>query len=218
MDPLKKVVIIDYESSNLFSVLQACKHVGLEAVISRNKKDIVGARGVILPGVGAFGDAMENLRRLDFIEPIKDVIQSGIPFMGVCLGMQLLFTESEEFGNSKGMDIINGSIRRFPKTESSGKRITVPQISWNRILEPHKNVWKNSPLSTLDNGEFMYFVHSFYAVPQNNEDVLAETEYQGITYCSAVRSKNVFAAQFHPEKSAAKGLLIYKNWANALAN
>jgi glutamine amidotransferase len=216
MNRSDKVVIIDYELSNLFSVQQACRFVGLDAVISRDKREILGARGVILPGVGAFGDAMENLERLDLIAPIKDVIAAGTPFMGICLGMQLLFTESEEFGAHKGLDIIQGSIRRFPKQEPGGSRIRVPQISWNRVQKPGNRSWEQTPFSDLDQGEFMYFVHSFYALPQHREDVLSETGYHTITYCSGVQKQNVFATQFHPEKSAEKGLTIYKNWAKTL--
>jgi imidazole glycerol-phosphate synthase subunit HisH len=215
MNLSKKVVIVDYESSNLFSVQQACKHVGLEAVIGTGKQDILQADAVILPGVGAFGDAMDNLKRLDFIEPIKEVIQAGIPFMGVCLGMQLLFSESEEFGSRKGLNVIEGTIRHFPKSAPHGERARVPQISWNRIKRPDAGRWRDTPFETLTDGEFMYFVHSYYAEPLNKKDVLSETEYQGITYCSSVQNKNVFATQFHPEKSAAKGLSIYKNWAKA---
>jgi len=218
MQPSKKVIIIDYESSNLFSVQQACRHVGVEAQISRNREDILGADGVILPGVGAFGDAMNNLTRLDLVEPIRDVIRAGVPFMGVCLGMQLLFTESEEFGNNKGLNIIEGRIRRFPTSSSSKERIRIPQISWNRIHEPVPDRWKQTPLSGLAEGEFMYFVHSYYADPDDKAHVLSSTNYDGITYCSSVQKNNVFATQFHPEKSAATGLLIYKNWAKALAN
>jgi glutamine amidotransferase len=218
MQPSKKVIIIDYESSNLFSVQQACRHVGVEAQISRNREDILGADGVILPGVGAFGDAMNNLTRLDLVEPIRDVIRAGVPFMGVCLGMQLLFTESEEFGNNKGLNIIEGRIRRFPTSSSSKERIRIPQISWNRIHEPVPDRWKQTPLSGLAEGEFMYFVHSYYADPDDKAHVLSSTNYDGITYCSSVQKTNVFATQFHPEKSAATGLLIYKNWAKALEN
>ncbi len=218
MQPSKKVIIIDYESSNLFSVQQACRHVGVEAQISRNREDILGADGVILPGVGAFGDAMNNLTRLDLVEPIRDVIRAGVPFMGVCLGMQLLFTESEEFGNNKGLNIIEGRIRRFPTSSSSKERIRIPQISWNRIHEPVPGRWKQTPLSGLAEGEFMYFVHSYYADPDDKAHVLSSTNYDGITYCSSVQKTNVFATQFHPEKSAATGLLIYKNWAKALEN
>ena len=208
-----KVVIIDYESSNLFSVQQACKFVGLDAVISRKKEDILNAKGIILPGVGAFADAMDNLVRLDLIAPIKEVIQANTPFMGICLGMQLLFTESEEFGSTKGLAVIDGLIKKFPNNALKNHQVKIPQISWNKILKPETKQWIDTPFNDLESGELMYFVHSYYAEPQNKNDIFSETNYANITYCSSIQKQNVFATQFHPEKSASKGLSIYKNWA-----
>jgi len=211
------IVILDYGLGNLFSVQHVCEHLGYETRITQDKNDIASADAVILPGVGAFGDAIRNMHSLDLVSPVKDFISSGKPFMGVCLGMQLLFSESEEFGTHKGLDIIGGSIKKFPSVTAAGNRIRVPQISWNHVLQTGKG-WNGSPLAGMENGMYMYFVHSYYAVPADPEVVLTETEYEGIRYCSAVKKGNVFATQFHPEKSAAKGIEIYKNWLNEVDN
>lgn len=213
-----QVVIVDYQMSNLFSVKHACDFVGLNSIISSDKKDLLSASAIILPGVGAFGDAMDNLKRLDLVNPIKDFIQSGHPFLGICLGMQLLFSESEEFGSHKGIDVIKGSVVRFPKHDKEGKAIKVPQIGWNNIYHPqdHKT-WENSYFENVNNKEFMYFVHSYFVKPDKKDSIFSLTTYEEIEYCSALRFKNVFATQFHPEKSGPKGLLIYKNFAQSIS-
>ncbi len=210
----KNVVIIDYGLGNLFSVKQAFIHLGVTPVITIEKDVIANASALVLPGVGAFGEAMDNLRKLDLIIPILDFIGSGKPFLGVCLGMQLLFEESEEFGNHKGLAVIPGSIKKFPKFNLKQEKMRVPQIGWNQIKKStySKKNWENTPLSTIRDGEYMYFVHSFYAPITGSDFVLSETTYEDITYCSSVLKNNVFAAQFHPEKSAGEGLNIYKNW------
>lgn len=210
------VTIIDYQISNLFSVKHACEFLGIEAEISSDKEKLLKSDAAILPGVGAFGDAMQNLKKLDLIEPIKEFIDSGKPFMGICLGMQLLFSESEEFGNHTGLNIIPGRVTKFPSTNQQGVMVKIPQIGWNQIYEPTESKWKNSPLETLKNNEFMYFVHSYFAKPDDDETVLSCTEYQGIEYCSSLLRKNVFATQFHPEKSGKEGMKIYSNWVKSI--
>ncbi|OFX78117.1 MAG: imidazole glycerol phosphate synthase, glutamine amidotransferase subunit [Bacteroidetes bacterium GWE2_29_8] len=215
MDKIK-IVIIDYKLSNLFSVEHACKYFGVEPIISSDWNELKDADGVILPGVGAFADAMYNLNDLDLIAPIKDYIESGRPFMGICLGLQLLFTESEEFKNTKGLDIIRGQIKKFSSIKNE-KKIKVPQIGWNNILKKNNaDNWETSALKSIKENEYMYFVHSFYAVPSNQEDILCVTNYEQIKYCSAILKNNIFATQFHPEKSARKGLIIYENWLNKI--
>lgn len=206
----KKIVIVDYQLGNLFSVHQACLNEGVDATISSEKSVLLKADALILPGVGAFGDAMNSLNKLDLVEPIKDFVSSGKPFMGVCLGLQLLFFESEEFGSFKGLGLVQGTVRKFATRDSKNKKILVPQIAWNQIHE--KNSWKQTPLQGIKNGEYMYFVHSFYVCPENPSELLSETTYGDVTYCSSIRKNNIFAAQFHPEKSAVEGLKIYKNW------
>lgn len=209
------VAIIDYDMGNLYSVQRACEHVGLEAVIAKERKQILEAAGVILPGVGAFGDAMAHLKKLDLVTVIKDYVATGRPLLGICLGMQLLMSHSEEFGSHGGLDIIEGSVVKFPDRDNQGRILKVPQVGWNRIFIPEgkdENFWGSSPLNGIADGEFMYFVHSFYANPAAEDAVLSVSTYEDITYCSAFQKENVFAAQFHPERSAQFGLKIYKNW------
>jgi len=214
----KKVAIIDYRAGNLYSVQHACSFIGLDSIITSDKKEILKADGAILPGVGAFGEAMDNLREMDLIRPIEDFVASGKPFMGVCLGLQLLFSESEEFGLHKGLNLIEGKVIKFPNKNNKGQIIKVPQIGWNQISPPKsdQDIWKNSPLASTTSGEFMYFVHSFYVVPSSREDLLSSTNYEGIEYCSSVQRNNIFATQFHPEKSAIEGIKIYQNWAKTV--
>jgi glutamine amidotransferase len=192
---------------NLFSVSHACSHAGIDAVVTRDPSEILRADGVILPGVGAFGDAMKNLSKLDLIPVIKDAIGSGKPFMGICLGLQLLFCESEEFGAFKGLGIISGTVKQFPKSFEN-RKIKVPQVGWNRIFKQKEEpVLKNVP-----DGSFMYFVHSYYVEPTDKSTVLTNTDYEGLRYCSGIQHDNIIAFQFHPEKSAATGLGIYQSW------
>jgi len=210
-----QVALIDYEMGNMFSVKRACEYAGLKPIITSDKSVIMNSDAAILPGVGAFGDAMKNLKKLDLISPIKEFIASGKPFMGICMGMQLLLSESEEFGNHRGLNIIEGSVVRFPSNNGKGQKIKVPQVGWNRIFQVSANVedWSKSPLKNTRNGEFMYFVHSYYSVPSNNEVVLTNTTYEVTKFCSSILYNNVFAVQYHPEKSAAEGIKMYKNWA-----
>ena len=208
-----KVAIIDYQLGNMFSVKQACEFLGYEASITSSSKELEQADYAILPGVGAFGDAMKNMERLDLVEPIRDFIAAGKPFMGVCLGLQLLFTESEEFGSYKGLNVVDGMVKKFPPQATDGQQLKVPQIEWNQIYES-KNGWKKSPLQQCTNGDYMYFVHSYYVEPADEKLVLSETVYGGLRYCSSIIKDNIFACQFHPEKSGQHGVDIYKTWFN----
>ncbi len=210
---MKKVIIVDYKLGNLFSVNQALINIGLDVKISFNPADIEQADALVLPGVGAFKDAMQNLTNLDLKEPIKKFIKSGKPFLGICLGLQLLFTESEEFGSSEGLDVISGKVKRFANRTNSGELQKVPQISWNSISKASKTGWQNTPLMHLDDEEDVYFVHSFYVDPADEKIVLSKTTYGDLTYVSSILKGNIFACQFHPEKSAEEGLKIYRTWA-----
>ena len=208
----KKVVIIDYELGNLFSVKQACETVGIQAVVGSTPEDLATAGALILPGVGAFKEAMNNLFRLDLVDTIKKRVAEKIPLMGICLGQQLMFSESEEFGACKGLDLVPGVIKKFPSVYSEIK-VKVPQIGWNRVAPFDEGRWAGSPMCDIHDKDFMYFVHSYYVTPETDEFKLATTNYMGMEYCSAVFRDNLFATQFHPEKSGTKGLSIYKNWA-----
>lgn len=208
---LKKVVIIDYQLGNLFSVKQACDTVGINSEISSNREDILNADALILPGVGAFIEAMNNLKKFGLDTAIQIKVSGGTPIFGICLGQQLLFTESEEFGAGKGLDLISGIIKRFPETIEE-RKVKVPHIAWN-IIFTLKQEWGKSALKDLNNNEFMYFIHSYYVKPFDDDCILTLTNYDGIEFCSSILKNNIFATQFHPEKSADKGISIYKNWA-----
>lgn len=212
----RTIAIVDYQMGNLFSVQRACEQVGLRPVVTANVSVIMRADALVLPGVGAFGDAMAILSRLDLIAPIKDFIASGRPFMGICLGLQLLMSESEEFGSHRGLDLIKGTVVKFPTAGPGGRAVKVPQVGWNRIYRPENagnGAWVRSPLAGIANSEYMYFVHSFYAVPEDSRVVLSRTNYEGTEYSSSVLKDNIFACQFHPEKSSTEGMKIYHNFA-----
>jgi len=223
MNDLKKknVGIVDYGLGNLFSIKHACASAGMTAEITSSKIKLLRADAVILPGVGAFGDAMNALRRLDLIETIKDIGESDKPLIGICLGMQLLFTESNEFGLFKGLDLIEGEVVKFDKFREPNVKLKVPQICWNRIYSVDENGfektgkhspsnWHNTLLEKIENGSFMYFVHSYYCIPSDSSVDLTRTIYGTTTYCSALKKKNVYGFQFHPERSGTTGLKIYK--------
>ncbi|CAN5667690.1 imidazole glycerol phosphate synthase subunit HisH [soil metagenome] len=214
---LPKVAIIDYEMGNMFSVEHACRNVGLDPVITSDPKTILSADAAILPGVGAFSECMNNLRKFDLVSVIKEFIDSKKPFIGICLGLQLLFTESEEFGLTKGLDIISGVVRKFPALNPDGFKLRVPQIGWNHIYKKDRR-WKNSILNDTTEKEFMYFVHSYYVIPENQKDILTLTNYCGLEFCSAVHRGNINAFQFHPEKSAENGLKVYRNFKRLIDN
>jgi glutamine amidotransferase len=208
---LKNVVIIDYQLGNLFSVKQACDTVGINAKISSNRQEILNADALILPGVGAFIEAMNNLKKFGLDTAIQIKVKGGTPIFGICLGQQLLFTESEEFGAGKGLDLISGLIKRFPETIYE-RKVKVPHIAWNTIFKLNQE-WRISALCDLNNNDFMYFIHSYYVKPSDESCILTLTNYDGIEFCSSILKNNIFATQFHPEKSADKGITIYKNWA-----
>jgi len=216
MQNQKKIVIVDYGMGNLFSVQQAFTHLGYQTLASSTPREIASADALVLPGVGAFGDAMDNLKKQDLIQPIFDFIETGKPFLGICLGMQLLFSESEEFGNHKGLNLIEGAVRKFPSKDSLERKLKVPQIAWNKIHKPENISWKATPFEHIHDGEFMYFIHSYYTLPAQKNDEIATTNYGFFQYCSAVKKHNIFAVQFHPEKSANKGLKIYDEWSKAI--
>ena len=207
----KNVVIVDYGHGNLFSINQACIQVGYNPIISSSQSEIAKADSLILPGVGAFKVAMEELRNKNLIEPIFEFVKKGNYLMGVCLGMQLLFDSSEEFGNNKGLGLVTGTVEKFP-TLKNGVKIRVPHIGWNNIHKYHnENSWNSTPLENISEQDYLYFIHSYYAKPADLNNVLSVSHYQELEFCSSVQKDNVFGFQFHPEKSAEQGLSIYKN-------
>jgi imidazole glycerol-phosphate synthase subunit HisH len=214
MSESKSVAIIDYGMGNLFSVERACSRAGLNSRITGDPGVVRAAAALILPGVGAFGDAMDNLKRMGLVEAIKDVIAAGKPLLGICLGMQLLMDESEEFGNHRGLGVFKGRVLKFPLSGPAGK-IKVPQVGWNKISVPVNEPlsWQGTCLDGIADNEYMYFVHSFYVEPADDTIVLSRTRYEEIDYCSAIKLGSVFACQFHPERSADVGIRLYRNFA-----
>lgn len=208
---MKKIAIIDYGLGNLFSVQQACLNLGMDAEITSDHSKIKNAHGIILPGVGAFAKAMENFNEKGLTDLVKTEVKKGKPFMGVCLGLQLLANSSEEFATTEGLGLIPGKVVKFPHMTKDNKVIRVPQIGWNKLQNPGVD-WERSPLQGISKEDYFYFVHSFYISPDSKDVVLTQTEYEGVTYASSLLKDNIFAVQYHPEKSGEKGLLIYKNW------
>ncbi|MBN1594409.1 imidazole glycerol phosphate synthase subunit HisH [candidate division FCPU426 bacterium] len=200
------VAIVDYHMGNLHSVQKACTVAGLKSTFVSRAKEIRRAKAVILPGVGAFGHAMRHLQRQHLVGVLKEAAFSGKPFLGICLGMQLLFETSEEFGKHRGLGVFPGRVRPFPK------HLKIPHMGWNSLSLKGRH-----PLMQgLVDGTYMYFVHSFYCEPKDPKILLATTAY-GIEVAAAVGSKNICALQFHPEKSQTCGLKIYHNLARLLA-
>jgi glutamine amidotransferase len=199
------IAIIDYGMGNLRSVFKAFEAVGHPAVVTRDPKVIREAARVVLPGVGAFGDCMANLERYGLVEPIRATVESGKPFLGICLGLQLLFTESEEFGLHKGLGIIPGKVMRF----SLDPRMKVPHMGWNQVF------WERScpVFEGIPSGANWYFVHSYFVEPIDRAVVMGTTDY-GVPFVSSIWRDNVLACQFHPEKSQAVGLRLIKNFGN----
>lgn len=207
--PQLNVAIIDYKLSNLFSVAHACDYVGLNAKITSDPIDIKNADALILPGVGAFADAISNLRKFKLIDPLLDHINKRKPFMGVCLGLQLLFEESDEFGIHKGLGVLKGNVKKLPDKSSQKKLIRVPHIGWDKVHLKSKS----SYFKDFNDQDFAYFVHSYYVNPKEFDIIAGVTNYEGFEFVSAVQKGNLFAVQFHPEKSGPKGPLLYKNFA-----
>lgn len=203
------IAIIDYGMGNLRSVQKAFEKVGFQATVTADPRVVLEADKIVLPGVGAFADCMHNLEQGGFIEPILKVIADGRPFFGICLGLQLLFTESEEFGIHKGLNVIPGKVLRFPEgLEENGEALKVPHMGWNQLtLCGESPVFKG-----IDGGTNVYFVHSYFVKPDDERLIAATTSY-GLEFCSAIRKDNVMATQFHPEKSQEKGLQMLKNFA-----
>ncbi len=195
------IAIIDYDAGNVKSVEKALQALNQEVIITKDKELLLKADKVILPGVGAFGDAMEKLHTYGLVEVIQKLIEMKKPFLGICLGLQLLFEESEESPGVKGLGILKGKIVRFPQND-----LKVPQIGWNSLEFPKKSVL----FEGMNGGEYVYYVHSYYLKAE--EDIVVATTEYGVTVHAAVEKNNVFACQFHPEKSSGVGLNILKNF------
>jgi imidazole glycerol-phosphate synthase subunit HisH len=203
------IAIIDYQMGNLRSVQKGFEKVGHPATITSDPTELEKADRIVLPGVGAFGDAIAELRRRDLVQPIRDAVESGKPFLGICLGLQLLFDVGYEGGEFEGLGILRGKVVRFDLPPT----LKVPHMGWNRCTALNHTGKRRAPiLEGLADGTFFYFVHSYYAVPDDLNDVMLQADYGG-SFCAAVWRDNLFATQFHPEKSQADGLKILKNFA-----
>ena len=201
------ISIIDYDAGNIKSVEKAINFLGKEAIITRDRDEILSSEGVILPGVGSFGDAMGKLKSYELIQTIYDYADSGKPFLGICLGLQLMFKESEETPGIAGLGLLDGKIVRIPNEDSEGNYYKVPHIGWNSI-----EVSKSSKLfNGIADNSYVYFVHSYYLKAANPDDVAARTNYN-VQIDAAVEKSNVMACQFHPEKSSDVGLKILTNF------
>ena len=202
------IAIIDYGMGNLRSVQKGFEKVGFEAVVTADPRVVLAAERIVLPGVGAFRDCMRNLEQAGFVEPILRVIREGRPFLGICVGMQLLLTDSVEFGLYQGLNVIPGHVLRFPdEMVADGEKLKVPHMGWNQLA-----VRRPAPVfNGIETGTNVYFVHSYYAVPDDEACVAAATSY-GVEFCAALWKDNIVATQFHPEKSQDAGLRILKNF------
>lgn len=197
------IAIIDYDAGNIKSVEKAIQFLGEEVIITRNPAEILSASGVILPGVGSFGDAMEKLHNYHLIPVIKEVVERKIPFLGICLGLQLLFEKSDESPGVEGLGILKGEIKRIPDNGV----LKIPHIGWNSLKFPNQGrLYKD-----ITEDSYVYFVHSYYLEAEEEDIVVATTEY-GTKIHASVEKDNVFACQFHPEKSSSVGLKILDNF------
>ena len=198
------LAVIDYGAGNLRSVMHALKHLNAENVqLVQQPQELEGATKIILPGVGAFGAGMQILRKQGLIEPIKAAIADGIPYLGICLGMQFLFEYSDEMGEHEGLGVLQGKVTRFPAFED----LKVPHMGWNNLTPTRESVL----LEKMPDNPYAYFVHSYYCEPADESDILITVDY-GIPFTAGVERDNVYGVQFHPEKSQQVGLQILRNF------
>ncbi len=202
-----EISIINYGMNNLYSVQNACYSENINSIITDDHDKILNSKIAILPGVGAFQEAIYNIKKKKLDKTILDFINSGKPFFGICLGMQLLFDESEEFGFTKGLGVFEGKVVKFKSNKI--QNLVVPHVGWNKVTF-NENNYKSSVMKNNFENDFMYFVHSFHVLPEINEVQLTSTNYGGINFCSAIKKDNITAFQFHPEKSGIAGKKIFK--------
>jgi len=197
------IAIIDYGMGNIHSVQKAFESLGTESTVVNNPRDLKKCRKIVLPGVGAFSDAMAELKKQEMISAIKEQINNGKPFLGICLGMQLLFEKSQEAGKTKGLMVLEGEVKKFPRKDG----LKVPHMGWNQLM-----VNPRCPLlKGVADRSYVYFCHSYYPEPKNKTDIAAACEY-GADFCAVVWHDNIYGAQFHPEKSQDTGIKILKNF------
>ena len=206
------VAIIDYGVGNLLSVQRGFEHCGAKVILTSCPKEILSAKRVVLPGVGAFGSGMKALDVLQLIPVIKEVAERGIPLLGICLGMQLLLDHSEEFGLTHGLGLISGKVTAIPDFSERRERLKIPHIGWNELVPAKQIGWQGTILSTNHSDDAMYFVHSFMATPSDNSHRLADCVYGGHHIAAVIHRDNIMGCQFHPEKSGEKGLKVLRQF------
>lgn len=210
---MSDIVIIDYGIGNVLSVKRAFAYVGADATITSSVDLIRNAKALVLPGVGAFGSAMKELEKRSLVEPIKEFVQSQRPFLGICLGMQMMMDESEEFGLHGGLGFIQGKVLKISDKDKEGNAQKIPHVGWNSITDATgKEMFEEGILRGIKQGSSFYFVHSFTPVPSHEEERMADAYYGGIRIAAVIRKGNLYGCQFHPEKSGAKGLVLLKNF------
>lgn len=210
-----KLVIIDYGMGNVLSVSRAFESFGTIPELTADPTKISEADCVVLPGVGGFPHGMDELRSRSLIKPIQDFASSGRPFLGICLGMQMMLDASEEFEATKGLGLIPGTVKAIPKINSEGAAHKIPHIGWNKLQNPvARETWKNTVLEGVSQESYTYFVHSYTAQPDMAEHRLADTYYNGELISAAIQKGNLYGCQFHPEKSGKVGLKIISNFLN----
>lgn len=204
------IAVIDYGVGNIKSICRALDKSGVEVCLTKERGEVLSSDGVVLPGVGAFAHGMEKLIDQGLDEVLREFAASGKPILGICLGMQMLFDQSTEFGETKGLGLIPGIVQKLETLDESHEKL--PHVSWNEIKLGNCTDWEETILNNIKDGEDMYFVHSYYVQPANDEDVLSKTVYSQFEYCSTVKHQSIYGCQYHPEKSANAGLKIIKNF------
>jgi glutamine amidotransferase len=207
-----RVLVVDYGVGNLLSVCRAFEACGATVELTGGADRLAAADRVVVPGVGAFGDCMDELKRRALIKPILDFIGSGRPLLGICVGMQMFMDISEEFGEHEGLKLMRGRVRAIPSTTADGGRHKIPHIGWNALRKPAGAEWTGTILEGIEPGSTCYFVHSFTAEPEDDRYRLADADYNGRRISAALRVGNVYGTQFHPEKSGERGLRILRNF------
>jgi imidazole glycerol-phosphate synthase subunit HisH len=211
-----KVAVVDYGMGNLFSVVQAFSAVGQSAAITSDAATLAAADAIVIPGVGAFGRAMDVLERSEMADAIRRRAREGTPIVGICLGMQLMMSSSTEFGSHGGLDLIAGETLALKDHGAIDPSARIPHVGWTAVQPARAGGWCGTPLATLGPGHDMYFVHSFYVRPADPSVALAFSTYRGVTFCSSLAKGNLFGCQFHPERSGPEGLEVYRHIAASI--
>jgi glutamine amidotransferase len=211
---VNKITVVDYGIGNLHSVVSALNYCGVKIELTDSPSKIAKASRLVLPGVGAFRNGMNSLKEKSIINPIRDFIKKGNPLLGICLGMQMLLDESEEFGIYEGFGFISGMVKSIPKTNINGEKHKIPHIGWSKLIPSRDDMHlsNNKIFKDVKAGESVYFLHSFHAITASKEDTLAYCDYNGRKLAAIIASENIYGCQFHPEKSGLIGLKIIENF------